>query len=107
MLGLDLWVIPLFGTLPDPGLKVLLSILSLALRGKIPMQMLLTLIGLMPKPDGGERPIALTAMLYIQGLHEIVQGDMRPLGPECTWMDYHSGTLGAAGMVLYLQIAQR
>ena len=28
------------------------------------MQMLLVLIGLMPKEKGGERPIALTAMLY-------------------------------------------
>ena len=63
-LGLDLWVIRLLGTLPDPGLRVLLSTLTLALRSKNLMRMLLVLIGLMGKSDGGERPIALTAMFY-------------------------------------------
>ena len=28
------------------------------------MQLLLVLIGIIPKSDGGERPIAVTAMLY-------------------------------------------
>ena len=32
--------------------------------GIIPMQLLMVLIGLMPKESGGERPVALTAMLY-------------------------------------------
>ena len=63
-LGLDMWVLRLLGTLPDEGLKILLAIIHMAFRGRVPMQMLLTLIGLIPKTDGGERPIASTAMIY-------------------------------------------
>ena len=36
----------------------------MAFRGKVPMHMLLTLIGLIPQTDDGERPIALTSMVY-------------------------------------------
>jgi hypothetical protein len=63
-LGIDLWVIRLWATLPDEALRVLLNIIYMSLDGAVPMQMLLILIGLMPKEKGGERPIALTAMLY-------------------------------------------
>jgi hypothetical protein len=63
-LGIDQWVIRLWGALPEEGLRVLLSIIYLAIDGIVHMQMLLVLIGLMPKDKGGERPIALTAMLY-------------------------------------------
>ena len=63
-LGIDLWVIRLWATLPDEGLRVLLSIIYLAFDGAVPMQLLLILIGLMPKDKGGERPFALTSMLY-------------------------------------------
>ena len=59
-----MWILRLLATLPDEGLKILLAITHMALRGKIPMQLLLTLIGLIPKTDGGETPIALTATLY-------------------------------------------
>ena len=62
-LGLDMWVLRLLGTLPDEALNILLDIIHLAFRGKIPMQLFLTLIGLIPKSDGGERPVAMTAML--------------------------------------------
>ena len=40
------------------------SLVHLVQQGIIPMQLLVVLIGLMPKYTGGERPIALTAMLY-------------------------------------------
>ena len=63
-LGLDMWVIRLWATLPDEGLQMLLSIIYLVLEGCVPMQLLMVLIGLLPKPLGGERPIALTPMLY-------------------------------------------
>ena len=63
-LGLDMWVLRLLGTQPDEGLTKILAIIHMAFRGKVPMQMLLTLIGLIPKTDGGERPIALTSMVY-------------------------------------------
>ena len=55
-LGLDLWVIRLLGTLPDHGLRVLLSILTLALRGKIPMQIFWCLLGSLAKPMVGKCP---------------------------------------------------
>ena len=63
-LGLDMWILRLLGTLPDEALNILLDIIHLAFKGKIPMQLLPALIGLIPKSDGGERPIAMTAMLY-------------------------------------------
>ena len=63
-LGVDLWVLRLFAALPIEGLKVLQSSVHLVQQGIIPMQLLVVLIGLMPKESGGERPIALTAMLY-------------------------------------------
>ena len=59
-----MWVLRLLGTLPYEGLKILLAIIHMAFRGKMPRQMLLVLIGLLPKTDGGERPIALTVMIY-------------------------------------------
>ena len=63
-LGVDLWILRLFAALPIEGLKVLLSLVHLVQQGIIPMQLLVVLIGLMPKESGGERLIALTAMLY-------------------------------------------
>ena len=45
-LGVDLWVIRLWGALPDEGLRVLQNIIHLALQGAVPMQYLLVLIGL-------------------------------------------------------------
>ena len=59
-----MWVLRLLGSLPDKGLTKKLAVIHMAFRGKGPMQMLLTLIGLIPKTDGGERPIALTSMVY-------------------------------------------
>ena len=56
-LGIDLWVISLWANLPDEALRVLLSIIYLAFNDKVPMQMLLILIGLMPKEKGGEREV--------------------------------------------------
>ena len=63
-LGIDLWVLKLWATLPDNALRMLLLIIQLIEGGAFPMQILLVLIALIPKPKGGERPIALTAMLY-------------------------------------------
>ena len=63
-LGFDVWLIRLWGALPDEGLRIFLNIIYLALDGAVPMQALLVLIGLMPKDKGGERPIAFTSMLY-------------------------------------------
>ena len=62
-LGSDLWLTKLWATLPDDALKVLLSLIYLVQQGVMPMQLLVVLIGLIPKASGGERPIALTAML--------------------------------------------
>ena len=78
-LGIDLWVIKLWNLLPDEGLRVLIRIMYLALDGVVPMQMLLVLIGLLPKDSGGERPIALTAMLY-----RVI---MKIVKPECEQWD--------------------
>jgi hypothetical protein len=63
-LGLDQWVLRLWNELPDEGLRVLINLIYLAMDGIVPMQLLLVLIGLLPKEAGGERPIALTSMLY-------------------------------------------
>ena len=78
-LGIDLWMIKLWSLLPDEGLRVLTRIMYLALDGIVPMQLLLVLIGLLPKDSGGERPVALTAMLY----HVI----MKIVKPECALWD--------------------
>ena len=63
-LGVDLWVLQLISSLPDASLRVLLLITQLVEDGQYPMQLLIVFIGLIPKPKGGERPIAITAMLY-------------------------------------------
>ena len=63
-LGADLWVLRLWAELPDAALKTLIGLTYLVQQGILPMQTLVVLIGLMPKPAGGERPIALTPMLY-------------------------------------------
>ena len=61
---MDLWITKLWADLPDDALKILLSLISLVQQGVMPMQLLVVLVSLMPKNGGGERPIALTAMLY-------------------------------------------
>ena len=48
-LGLDQWVLRLWSELPDEGLRVLINIIYLAMDGIVPMQLLLVLIGLLPK----------------------------------------------------------
>ena len=53
-LGVDLWVLKLWANLPEPALRMLLLILSLMEEGHLPMQTLMVLIGLLPKPKGGE-----------------------------------------------------
>ena len=63
-LGVDLWITKLWADLPDDALKILLSLIYLVQQGVMPMQLLVVLVSLMPKSGGGERPIALTAMLY-------------------------------------------
>ena len=63
-LGVDLWVLQLLASLPDASLRVLLLMIQLVEAGHYPMQLLIVFIGLLPKPKGGERPIALTSMLY-------------------------------------------
>ena len=63
-LGVDLWLTKLWADLPDDAIKVLLSLIYLVQQGVMPMQLLVVLVSLMPKSGGGERPIALTAMLY-------------------------------------------
>ena len=55
-LGVDLWVLKLWANLPDPALHMLLLILSLMEEGHMPMQALMVLIGLLPKPKGGRGP---------------------------------------------------
>ena len=50
-LGIDLWMIKLWSQLPDEGLRVLIRIMYLALDGIVPMQLLLVLIGLLPKEE--------------------------------------------------------
>ena len=55
---------------------MLIPIMYLALDGTVPMQLLLSLIGLLPKASGEERPIALTAMLY-----RVI---MKIVKPECS-----------------------
>ena len=52
-LGVDLWVLKLWANLPEPALRMLLLILSLMEEGHLPMQTLMVLIGLLPKPKGG------------------------------------------------------
>ena len=52
-LGVDLWVLKLWANLPDASLRMLLLILSLMEEGRMPMQTLMVLIGLLPKPKGG------------------------------------------------------
>ena len=56
-LGLDMWVLRLLGTLPDEALSILLDIIHLAFRGKIPMQLLLVLIRLISKSDCPKAPV--------------------------------------------------
>ena len=52
-LGVDLWILKLWANLPDASLRMLLLILSLMEEGNMPMQTLMVLIGLLPKPKGG------------------------------------------------------
>ena len=63
-LGVDLWVTKLWADLPDDALKILLSLIYLVQQGVMPMQLMVVLVSLIPKAGGGERPVALTAMLY-------------------------------------------
>jgi len=63
-LGVDLWVLQLIGSLPDAALRVFLLIIQLVEAWHFPMQLLIVFVGLIPKPRGGERPMAMTAMLY-------------------------------------------
>jgi hypothetical protein len=83
-LGVDLWVLQMLATLPDNALRMLLQIIQLIEEGHYPMQILVVFIGLLPKPKGGERPIALTAMLY-----RVVIKLRRPIIGE--WEDHHHG----------------
>ena len=55
-LGVDLWVLKLWANLPDAALRMLLLILSLMKEGHMPMQALMVLIGLLPKPKRGGGP---------------------------------------------------
>ena len=88
-LGIDLWVLQLWATLPNAALRVLLLIIQKVEEGCMPMQMLIVLIGLLPKPKGGERPVALTSMLYrlIIKLRRPIIGD---------WEEHHHGHWDAA-----------
>ena len=52
-LGVDLWVLKLWANLPEAFLRVLLLILYFMEDGCLPMQALMVLIGLLPKPKGG------------------------------------------------------
>ena len=57
-------MLKLWANLPEASLRQLMLILHFMEDGRLPMQTLMVLIGLLPKPKGGERPIALTAKLY-------------------------------------------
>ena len=84
-LGLDMWILRLLGTLPDEALSILLDIIHLAFRGGIPMQLILTLIGLIPniaKSDGGEKAHCYDSHA-VSCVHAAVQRHLRQMGQHC------------------------
>ena len=88
-LGIDLWVLQFWAALPNGALRMLLLIIQLIESGNYPMQLLIVLIGLLPKPKGGERPIALTSMLY-----RLIIKLRRPMIGD--WEERHHGHWDAA-----------
>jgi hypothetical protein len=64
-LGCDQWQLRLWASLPPEAMDMLKSIVNGIEQSLLwPLQCLLTYIALIDKPDGGERPIGLTASLY-------------------------------------------
>ena len=58
--GSDRWQPRSLGLLPDAAYEALLGVIrGMLLTGRIPSQMSLLLIGLIPKSDSGERPIGI------------------------------------------------
>ena len=63
--GVDMWLMATLQKLPDDALEGLLDVLNMAHSTLLwPLQLLINLMALIPKPQGGERPIAKTPMLY-------------------------------------------
>ena len=83
-LGVDLWVLKLWANLPDASLRMLLLILSLMEEGNMPMQTLMVLIGLLPKPKGGETDS--TDSHALQARHQNAAANYRRLADEGTWL---------------------
>ena len=64
--GLDWWTVAELRALPDKALDELAAIIDDMERYlAAPLQAIFNLVSLIPKPDGGERPITLTSCVYV------------------------------------------